>query len=150
MIGPLTVPFALTMYFSFLITTGEISEQIRSIYIMSLSIVIIADTTLVYLSALDTTVVQGGNAGFLCGYTGQQSIVWIINTLHYTSMRLPEKHAIEYAGYEILVVMDVDLEMNGTSYQCVAESVRSSVQHLYVLPAGMKQYPSFRQQLLVY
>ena len=101
-------------------------------------ILYIADTTLVYLSAIDTTVVQGGNARFLCGYTGQQSIVWIINTLYYTSTRLPKKHAIEYAGSEILVVMDVDIEMNGSIYQCVAESMRSSVQHLYVLPAGMK------------
>ena len=112
-------------------------------------IIIIADTTLVYLSALDTTVVQGGNARFLCGYAGRQSIVWIINTLHYTSTTLPEKHAIEYqAGYEILVVMDVDLEMNGTTYQCAAESVTSSVQHLYVLPAGMKQYPGIKTAVI--
>ena len=91
--------------------------------------------TTVSLSALDTTAPKGGSASFVCGYAGHETVTWKINEYYYASMRRPSKHTrIRTAESEIMEVRDVDLAMNGSTYQYIAESMWSTVVHLYVLP----------------
>ena len=101
----------------------------------NINCIIVAYAVTIYLSSLDATVIQGGSARFECGYTGHESIAWKINERYYTALTLPAKHSVMDTGdFSLLIVRNADLQMNGSTYQCLAGSVRSSNIHLYVFP----------------
>ena len=94
---------------------------------------------MIYLSVHDTTVIEGGSVTFECGYSGQGMITWRINGSNHFSTRLPEKHSVNLFDDRIIMLRDADLKMNGSTYQCLAESMISSTVHLFVLP-GIYKY----------
>ena len=91
------------------------------------------DTT-IYLSVHNTIVVEGGSTIFECGYSGSGMITWRVNNFEFTPPRHPEKHSLSISDDRILTLSNADLSMNGSRYQCTAESLISSTVHLFVLP----------------
>ena len=91
------------------------------------------DTT-IYLSVHNTIVVEGGSTIFECGYSVSGMITWRVNNIEFTPPRHPEKHSLSISDDRILILSDADLSMNGSRYQCTAESLISSTVHLFVLP----------------
>ena len=58
-------------------------------------------------------------------------VLWIVNTVqHIYSYTLPAKHSLEVGN--ILAVSNIDLSLNGSTYQCVSQLVASNVINLLV------------------
>ena len=75
-----------------------------------------------------------GKATFECIYeeSVQATAVWEINNRRYVfSSVLPPKHWIDSTG-SYLTVCNVDLSMNGSTYQCIVDSHYSTVGHLII------------------
>ena len=64
--------------------------------------------------------------------SGGGPITWVINDNYYTILNLPEKHSRDTSDYNALIIGNVDVMMNGNSYQCIVESVFSNILYLYV------------------
>ena len=75
---------------------------------------------------------EGSDARFGCSYNGSSLIPsWRINDVIYVWSSLPEKHV--YDGHT-LIVKNVDITLNGSSYQCLIPGIaQSSVGLLIVL-----------------
>ena len=80
----------------------------------------------------NVTVTEGNEASFACSFNGSFSVPgWKINGRTYTWNTLPAKH--EFTGSQ-LVVSDVDVSMNGSTYQCfIGAMYQSAVGTLTVL-----------------
>ena len=64
----------------------------------------------------DVTVNEGGTASFPCWVTGTTDLpFWYINDFIYTIQFFPPRH---YYSNNTLLVLDVQLSDNGTTYQC--------------------------------
>ena len=75
---------------------------------------------------------EGSEARFGCTYNGSSLIPsWRINDIIYVWSSLPEKHV--YDGHT-LIVQNVDITLNGSTYQCLIPGIaQSSVGLLIVL-----------------
>ena len=113
----------------------------------------------IYLSVHNTIVVEGGSTIFECGYSGSGMITWRVNNIEFTPPRRPEKHSLSISDDRLLMLSDADLSMNGSRYQCAAESLISSTVHLFVLPGiisvchnncYMFVCPSLQLQIFIY
>ena len=61
-------------------------------------------------------------------------IIWRVNNFEYIPPARPEKHSLSPSDDRIMMLGDADLSMNGSRYQCMAESMTSSIVILFVLP----------------
>ena len=77
----------------------------------------------------------GNAATFECIYDESVEVtaIWEINHLRYTySSLLPVGHQFDETG-SLITVHDVQLSMDGNSYQCIVNSCYSTVGHLTVV-----------------
>lgn len=84
----------------------------------------------------DIIVESSGSVTFECVYMSQADAIWAINDLEYVTYvsAFPQKHSIfNNISGSFLTVNDVDLTMNGSTYQCVVNSCYSTVGHLIVV-----------------
>ena len=91
-------------------------------------------SAMIYLSVQNTIVVEGGSAIFECGYSGPGMITWRVNDIDFTPPERPVKHSLSLSDDRIMTLRGADLNMNGSRYQCTAESMISSAVYLFVLP----------------
>ncbi len=79
-----------------------------------------------------------GTVQFVCLYEGSLALpTWKINGLDYSYLAmLPSKHQIDLTG-SYLTVHNVDISMEGNTYQCVINSCFSDTGHLYVHLQGV-------------
>ena len=91
----------------------------------------------IYLSVPSSiTLVEGETVSIMCVYSGPSTVVWIINGIEYSHITLVDlpKHS---AFGNTLTVSNVELSMNGNTYQCFAQSMFSNITHLYIMQAGL-------------
>ena len=96
----------------------------------------------------DVKTVIGNSAFFPCTYTGTRGVPhWSVNqTDSYPDGALPSKHIYNGTG---LIVRNVDMSMNATSYKCcfevevhpgAIEEICSSTGMLIIITSGKKIY----------
>ena len=81
------------------------------------------------------TTIVGETVRFECVHlsgAGFEAITWVIDGYYYTIFNLPEKHSRDDNNNNALVVTSVDLTMNGTTYQCIVQSMLSNLVYLLV------------------
>ena len=70
------------------------------------------------------TVSEGEDAGFSCTFEGSVMVpTWRISGRLYTWTSLPDRHTFDG---EQIVIRNVDLSMNGNTYQCLVPGVAQS------------------------
>lgn len=73
---------------------------------------------------------MGETVRFECVHqNGFEAITWVIDGYYYTIFNLPEMHS--RVG-DAVIVTNVDLRMNGTTYQCIVQSMLSNLVYLLV------------------
>ena len=83
----------------------------------------------------NTNIKEGGTAQFDCSSINSQSFpIWFINDITYTWRQLPDKHIYDPIA-SILIITNVDLSMDGNTFQCyVSNHGSSTIGVLNVIP----------------
>ena len=96
-----------------------------------------------YLSLPDSVIAdEGDTVRIECVHTGRQSVVWIINGIQYSYVTIDylTKHSVQG---NTLTVTNIELSMNGSTYQCYVQSMFSNTRRLHV-------HPGIHSQVLTY